>query len=257
MRRIKFIEPVESLRGNLSSNQKLLYPTHNNSAWDSPSNKKNYATNYRPSYIGAQRAKDGRTYFSVKVRSAVNMTDAVRMQQALLGASVSLTSSMQKSLPIQTNLQAAYRRAVRLGLTTKNMTKWIQEQTAIYLENQSDIYFNLDSSVFIVENPFVKNHESGAVAITSLNNDVLIKFWAQLATTPLFFTVNGSKGIAHTGDDFQAVAASSYNVLGITATGMVKIGNQWIKDSDGQYVNGDDTITANGVYTLTNVNPAP
>lgn len=257
MRSIEFIAPVAAMRGNLSGEKKLTYPTKNNDAWDAPDDKKSYATNYTPRYIGAKRSATGKSIFSVKQRSAVNMTSAVRMQQALLGASVSLSSSMAKQLTILPSLQSAYARAVRNGLTTKNFTKWVQEQTAIYLENKSDIYFNLDSSIFIVQNPYVKTHESGAVAITGINSSVLVKFWGQLATSPITFKVDGLKGIAHSGDDFQTLAASGYNVLGITATALVKIGNQWIKDSDDQYVNGDDIITANGVYTLTNVNPAP
>lgn len=250
MRRIEFIPPVQALRGNLSGEQKLTYPTKNNDAWEAPDDKKSYATNYTPRYIGSKRSANGKTLFSVKQRSAVNMTSAVRMQQALLGASVSLTSSMTKQLTILPSLQSAYERAKLIGLTTKTFNKWVQEQTAIYLENKSDIYFNLDSSVFIVQNPYKSTHETGAVAITGINNDIIVKFWTQLATNGITFTIDGRTGVANRNETFLELSNSGHNILGITTTsgGAVEFQDRFVQ-YEGTNVEDGDQIVNKRAYT--------
>ena len=240
MRGIEFIAPVAYMRGNLSGEKKLTYPTKNNDAWDAPDDKKSYATNYTPRYIGAKRSATGKSIFSVKQRSAVNMTSAVRMQQALLGASVSLSSSMVKQLTILPSLQSAYARAVNNGLTTKTFTKWVQEQSAIYLENKSDIFFNLDNSVFIVENPFIGSHESGAVSITGVNSAILVKFWGQLSLNGSSFTVAGQKGVCFVGENFIDLIASNHNILGLSRSDTQVEGMYPVKKGDLFLVFEDD-----------------
>ena len=47
MKRIEFIAPVESMRGNLSGNQSLEYALNNNPAYDAPDGVQ-YARNYQP-----------------------------------------------------------------------------------------------------------------------------------------------------------------------------------------------------------------
>ena len=260
MRSIEFIAPVAYMRGNLSGEKKLTYPTKNNDAWDAPDDKKSYATNYTPRYIGAKRSATGKSIFSVKQRSAVNMTSAVRMQQALLGASVSLTSSMTKQLTILPSLQSAYERAKLIGLTTKNFTKWVQEQTAIYLQNKTDIYFNLDSSVFIVQNPFLNDHAQGAVAIDGINTSILVKFWTILSVNGLTFKVAGATGIGFNDEVFEVLISSDINVLGLTSVmkgsaKYVKQGSMYLKNPSDQYVTSMVEPINHGVYTLTSTEP--
>lgn len=212
MKRIKFIEPVDCLQGKLTGNRKLTYPTRNNSAWEAPTGK-SYATNYRPSYIGNYRVKDGVSYFSTKVRSSVTMNDATRLIQALLGASVSLTSSMLKNPQILSIVQSAY---LINQPEEQTLSKWVQSQVRIFLDEKSDFWFIGNSGMNYIQNPFISTHHDPSIAITGLNKELLAKFWNELATDPINFSVNSQKGVGHTGDTFNGVIDSNYNVLGLS-----------------------------------------
>lgn len=85
MRKIEFIPGILAMRGNLSGNQKVGYPLQGGAAYDAPEGI-NHATAYRASYIGAKRAKDGLTYFSVKTKQTVNITPEARRKWAVLAA---------------------------------------------------------------------------------------------------------------------------------------------------------------------------
>lgn len=212
MKRITFIEPVASMQGKLSGNRKLTYPTRNNSAWEAPTGK-SFATNYRPSYIGNLRKKDGITYFGTKVRSSVTMNSTTRLIQALLGASVSITASMLKNPQILSIVQTAYLINEPEGQT---LSKWCQSQVRLFLEEKSDFWFIGNSGMNYIQNPFISTHHDPSIAITGLNLDILVKFWSQLATDPITFFVNNQKGICHTGDSFNEVVSGSYNSLGLS-----------------------------------------
>ena len=85
-KRIEFIAPVDSMRGNLSGSQDLVYAANDNKAYESPANQVNYAKNYRPSYVGAKRASDGLKFFGVKTKTATHTTQAAMTAMALMGA---------------------------------------------------------------------------------------------------------------------------------------------------------------------------
>lgn len=96
MKRIEFIPGILAMRGNISGNQKVGYPLQGGAAYDAPEGV-NHATTYRASYIGAKRAKDGMTYFSVKTKQTVNVTPEARFKWAVLAA-VSLIYSKALAL---------------------------------------------------------------------------------------------------------------------------------------------------------------
>lgn len=85
MKRIEFVPGILAMRGNISGNQKVGYPLNGGAAYDAPEGV-NHATTYRASYIGARRAKDGLTYFSVKTKQTVNITPEARLKWAVLAA---------------------------------------------------------------------------------------------------------------------------------------------------------------------------
>ena len=89
-KRIEFIAPVESMRGNLSGSQDLVYAANDNKAFESPAGQTNYAKNYRTSYVGARRASDGRKYFGVKTKTATKTSPAALRAMALMGATGTL-----------------------------------------------------------------------------------------------------------------------------------------------------------------------
>ena len=218
MRRIEFLAPVESMRGNLSGEQVLTYPTNDNSAWDAPSNKRSYATNYRPRYIGAKRTSNGKTYFAIKQRSAVTNSDTQRLTQALLGATRSLAVAIQADPTALLVIQTAFGRQTEFDTLSKFVENFIREGLKNYYDFQ--VYGNT-GGVTVYQNPFLKNHASGALEFPNYSaiQDVLVKFWTILGDANMFFTIGRATGIAHTGDTFDGVIESSYNVLGLAADG--------------------------------------
>lgn len=239
MKRITFIEPVGTMQGKLSGNRKLTYPTRNNSAWQAPEGK-SYATNYRPSYIGNLRVKDGVTYFSTKVRSSVTMNASTRLAQALLGASASLTSSMLKNPQILQIVTAAYIINEPKGQT---LSQWCTSQVRLFLEDHSDFYFISSTGFKYIQNPFIGTHSAGSIAITSVNEAIVTKFWPQLASDGITFTINGKEGIAFYGEHFSQLAASSHNTLGLTiSSGNVFMGDLYVKYNDVNVEDGDEVV---------------
>lgn len=93
MKRIEFIAPVESMRGNLSGNQSLEYADNNNPAYDAP-NGVQYARNYQPRFIGAKRGSDGLKYFAVRTKTATNLKASTRRAMAIVGVTAAIRSAL-------------------------------------------------------------------------------------------------------------------------------------------------------------------
>lgn len=97
MKRVSFIPGVDGMSGILAGRAgKLVYPSNDNKAFDAPDGRQ-YARNYGSRIVLAQRVKDGKAYFMVKTKSAVNMNDAARRRQAALGCVMSLISSLKSN----------------------------------------------------------------------------------------------------------------------------------------------------------------
>lgn len=255
MRRIELIAPFSAARGNLSGKQTLLYPTKNNAAWESPSNKRNYATNYTARYIGAVRSRDGRSYFSVKKRSAITMSPAMRLQQALIGGSKVVSDFIMHDGAHIQGLEVLYRRS-QIYRDGGSFYKWVSAAVRLALRDKSSgIYFFGDGSQsgIIYQNPWISSVAPGSPVAVTIPADILAKFWMQLANSPVEFTVNGSLGVAHTGNFFEDLVGTSYNVLGITIdNGEAKIGELFINfDHDGtKYVANSDNTEIQNYPTL-------
>lgn len=209
MRRIEFLAPVEAMRGNLSGNQKLLYPTQDNSAWDSPAGKRNYATNYETRYIGNKRAATGQKYFSVKTKSAVTMSPAMRRANGLLACSSTFADIIRTDLSILSQLQdlflASYEKSI--GWTFK---RWISNIVRQGLINKSGaFYFDPAGTPSpSVQNPFSATvpDQSRSLYAGDKTYDVIrntAKFWEYLG-------VDGSKLIP------VYLAGKKYFALAIT-----------------------------------------
>ena len=284
MRSIEFLAPVESMRGNLSGKQNLVYPTKDNRAWSAPSGVRSYARNYGTRYIGSKRAADGRKIFSVKQRSAVTNSPAQRMAQALMGAAKPIADFIMNNLTwraqlndmlvgyhkqglqyqpawspedIKTSAEASIRhylmRNIRdLMLIPKN------RQLAIQPQSGGDI---------VVNNPWYFSNNSG----TKVSNfgELLVKFWQQLSTdsNPIYFNVSGLTGLALSGesfDDFIGTTGDTYNytenVLGLSdqeigGFSYVKIGTMYLILKDGTYVKSSDDVDPTIKYYLTATAP--
>jgi hypothetical protein len=216
MRKIEFIAPVEAMRGNLSGNQKLTYPTQNNAAWDAPENKRSYATNYRPTYVGAKRSADGKTFFATKRRQAVKMSEAARLQMAVLSASSVIANILMYNLTVVSGLTERYKQTAPEGWSFK---RWIMDNIKDALRNKQHFAFMGTSlGALFVKNPYLSTAApAGGTSIdSSYPKDLLSKFWMQLADNPIQFKIGSQIGIAHKADDWDALANASYNTLNLT-----------------------------------------
>lgn len=267
MRKIEFIAPVEAMRGNLSGDQKLTYPTQNNAAWDAPEGKRSYATNYRPTYIGAKRSADGKTFFATKRRQAVKMSDAVRLQMAVLSASSVVANILMSNLSVVADLEARYRQTAPEGWSFK---RWIMDTIKDALRTKQHFAFMGTSlGALFVKNPYLSTDApAGGTSIdSSYPKDLLVKFWMQLADNAISFKVSKLTGIARNGDTFDDIIGSTYNVLGLTSstvdtTDYVTLGILYVvivdpdDPADVTYVNVDMAANDSENYQLTQTPPS-
>lgn len=258
MKRIEFISPVEAVRGNMSGNQKLLYAVNNNPAWDAPKGVRNYARNYSPRFIGAKIAATGHKYFSVRTKSAIYLSAKSLKAMALTGGAGAIFASMlrRKDLAPYSGMMQLYTYNVEQRGYKGTFRKFVMDFLRSGLEAKVENFTaNVASISVSFKNPWFDGSMTDGATV---KQEVLVKFFMQLAPNAVEFVVTGAgKGYAHQGDTWNKVAASNYNILGISSTSMVKIGAMWIVDNNDQYVNGIDAIDSTVVYKLTDVNPAP
>lgn len=240
MKQIEFIAPVEAMRGNLSrSKQGLLYADNDNPAWDAPEGKRSYARNYQPIFVGAKVSKSGRKYFSVKTKTAITISPAVKKRMALLAASNEVANIIMQDLQLGQRTEILYMAHHQEGWSYK---RWLMYYIRQGLDQKKTISFpNYEQYAALhVKNPYINTTQPSDAADISdrFSAEVLVKFWPQLANNPLIFKIGDLTGVAHEGDDFAAVVDSGYNVLDMSA--VTEEGQSYIKIDD-QYVWEEDT----------------
>lgn len=241
-KRIDFIAPVEAMRGNLSGTQTLLYAENDNPAYEAPDGRQ-YARNYRPSFIGAKRSSDGLKYFSVRTKSAVNNSASSRVTQAALGAAGNMASrlfGLQQWAELAASVQQIYENAKAHGITRAKSVRafFIEYAAPCFAQKQSEIlipFYESDGSYTTYwghPNPFVGEGQYDPAQDIWVSNAILVKFWLALARstnanlpTPAHYWVGGQKGICFVGNfgmgnSFSQIIAGGWNVLGLT-TGTV------------------------------------
>lgn len=224
MRRIEFIAPVDAMRGNLSGNQDLRYPTANNSAWDAPAGKRSYANNYGTRYVGAKRSRDGHKYFAVKQRSATLINSATKTNMALLAASSVIANILAQDLAVQTLLLAFYdvSAAKRNGWSWK---RYLQEGAREGLAAKTHITFaaeaevSVSADVVVISNPYINTAlpEGGHSINEQYPAELLIKFLPQLSNGGFTFTIVGQTGVSYPNETWAQLIASDHNILGLTS----------------------------------------
>lgn len=258
-KRIEFIAPVESVRGNLSGKQNLVYPSKDNSAFDSPEGKVNYARNYRPSYIGAKRSSDGLNFFSVRTRNAVNLTQASKRIMAINGASFGITSKILADEDLATALNTQMRAAIRAGQFSGNLRQFVYFYVSTMISNYAES-INIDflgGLINTLYNPWMSTNQVDYAP----TKDVLIKFWTSLRIGGITFKVNNLTGIAEEEYSFDNVIDDQkMNVLGFTKQQIgqdeyIKMGNFYLLNPSGAYVKALDPVIADGKYKTTSVAP--
>lgn len=286
MKSIEFLAPVEAMRGNLSGNQKLLYPTQNNAAWDAPSDKRSYSTNYQPRYIGAKRARDGKKYFATKKRSAVMMSPKMRKNMAVLSCSSVLANIIMDDLTNFTELQNRWLNSYEHKQLNWTFKHWLLEPIKTALLSKNNIVYNAPGATSIVyDNPFrfTGGPIPGSSDVTTqyFPFDLLYKFFNQLAVEPnATFTVDGLPAIAFSnkelgaGDPNSIVWPTSYPSLRnpyvvldwsalasgylIMSTGEGEEDFVYVLNPDGSYIPYSATAgpVNGGKYLTTDVAPA-
>lgn len=260
MKRIQFIAPVECIRGNMSGNQDLRYALNDNKAFESPRGQRNYARNYRPSFIGARRASDGRVYFAVKTKSAVHMTTKAINAMALLGGTGALVGAIlaNKSATPYTSLVALWEYAKQHGSVGVSLRKFASGIIRPALAAKTaNISATMGALSFSIKNPWLGN---GQTAGAEVSDEVLVKFWPELCPDGIVFSVAGLKGIASDGDTFGDVVDSvDTNLLGLS---LVEVGQKSyvVKGSsyliDGtEYVESSYEIVDGKAYDVTTTAP--
>lgn len=268
MKRIEFIAPVESMRGNLSGNQVLEYPTENNAAFEAP-NGLQYARNYQPRFIGAKRAKDGKKYFSVRTKSATRLNAKTREAMALTAGIAIVRSHLKRyQTASYLMLQAILldHLAFNPSFPDKTFTKWLDGILRNMLSTKSaskTVVPRAGSqglSTVTIYNPWVDEVHSHE----GYNAEQLAKFWMQLANNPIQFTVGGKVGYAKEDEVFSALIEGGdlafINILGLTTTGGsedVKYGEMYLlatPDAADAVVEGDEIISGNA-YVLSETDP--
>lgn len=260
MKRIEFIAPVEAMRGNLSGAQKLEYPTNNNAAYEGPVGSKNYARNYAARFVGAKIASSGKKYFTVRTKSANHLTAKSKKAMALLGGSGAIYAALLKESTLKAQAEAVYIKAQELGDVRsfrKFMTDYIR--TAL-IEHKAAISLNIAGTSVSIDNPWGKF--SGSLNIT-ISNAILIKFWTELVSNGVLFTVNGMKGVAHANDEFENIIEGNYNVLQLTKRNdvpdvpdmIICLGSSYLTYND-EMVEPLMSVVSNGEYQLTEFDPA-
>lgn len=267
MKRIEFIAPVESIRGNMSGRQDLRYAENDNKAFEGPQGTRNYARNYSPRFIGAKISASGRKYFAVKTKSASRLTTKSLKAMALLGGAGAIYASMirRQDLTPYTSMMRLYEYNIdRLGYTS-SFRRFVMDFLRNGLQNKvQNFTANVASISVSFKNPWYDGSMTDGATVT---NGILVKFWQQLAVNGIKFTVDGQIGIANSGDTFaQVIANSNTNVLHLVATpvgqnisavSMGDVANRLYLMLGDEYVYTTDEVAAGAKYTLTSVAPQP
>lgn len=202
MKRIEFIAPVEAVRGNLSGTQDLRYALNNNKAYEAPAGQRNYARNYRASFIGAKRASDGLKYFSVRTKSCTNVTAKWLKAGAILGGAGAIFADIMrnKTGELYNDLYAQWLELNSLG-NKKSFRKSVMDTIMSGLRNKvAEIVYAGPRGGVTIDNPWVKVVVSPQTFNVYVTPAVLFKFWPQLATgtqKKFEININGKVGLAY------------------------------------------------------------
>lgn len=256
MKRIEFIAPVESMRGNLSGAQKLEYPTDNQGAYEGPMGSVNYARNYSPRFVGAKIAKSGKKYFAVRLRTANHLTAKSKKAMALLGGTGAMVGVIlrNKSADLYTSLYAMYLKIQELG-DTRTFRKYLSDHIMAGLAAKSaTIVVTGPLSPISIDNPWNTAQTTPNVQVSQA---ILVKFWSELAAQPVIFTIDGLKSVAHVGNSFETIAGSAFNVLGLSiAEGFVMLSGSYVVDDAGNAADPANDPSNGEEYFTTAQTPA-
>ena len=268
-KRIEFIAPVESMRGSFSPKQRLLYAENNNPAFDAPVGRQ-YARNYQPTFIGAKRAASNLKYFACKTKSATLVTPASKLRMAITGGVGAIYAAILEAETMRARLEYSWKNYFK---SQKTFRAWcFVYLTDMLTRKAKNIQMGRDAQgeLIYVGNPW--NASSTTTYMPDISEEVLVKFWLQLAAVdggaaPIYFTVDGRKGIAFNGITFDSNTFADINILNLQAleVGRPEDEHQVMGIVDGEvnhylqingaYVDADAAVVTDGKYVTTEVAP--
>lgn len=258
-KRIEFLAPVESMRGNLSGSQDLVYAENDNRAYEAPADRTNYARNYQTRYIGNKRSSDGLKYFGVKTKSAVTTSANAMLAMAAMGGAAAVYNAMKAAGGTRWN-QVQYNYNESFKSYYKSLRQYAMNVIMQALRAKtSDITFG-GPTVARYPNPWVRPGQTDL----NIGNRVLTKFWTELSVNGTQFFVNGQIGIGKSEIPFGEIAEGSPevpNVLNLTtstvaSTNYMQQSSMYLKYDATTYVTAEDVPENNHKYFLTSVSPA-
>ena len=261
-KRIEFTPGIEAMRGSFSPKQTLLYALNNNPAFEAPVGRQ-YARNYQANFVGAKRAATGLKYFYMKTKSATLVTAASKQRMAISGGVGAIYAAILEAPTMRARLEYAWKnyfhspKTFRAFMDTYLRDMLTRKASAVQIGRDSE------GTIIVVGNPW--NASSTASYIPAISEDVLVKFWLQLAAidggaAPLYFTVDGRKGLGFENQTFTAmIDVTRMNVLSLSGgvTENLRVGGvdgPYVKLGT-SYVEIEDTIVADGKYYSTEVAP--
>lgn len=232
MKRIEFIAPVESMRGNLSGGQNLVYNPDDVKAYYAAQGKQ-FAKNYATRYIGAKRSASGMKLFQVRTKSATVIDSSALMTMAVLSGVAIIKSWLMKNeatawgaldrmaeikvLQNEAKSKAAYHFEI-LGAGLRAKSNFI---TYPAVHNGSE-----HINAITIVNPFGDGIQSGTQLLPLLTAAELLKFGPQLMRNYVIYSIVGNRAIApkidgqgnryHFNDITAGAGLSRFNTLGLT-----------------------------------------
>lgn len=149
---VEFMPPIDYLTGNISGHQSLEYG-QGGGAYEQPTGQRTAATNYEPRLIAKRLDRNkiyARSYFQVRTRTTVNMTESVRLNMAVMGGAGALFASLLRMKESEIYAQCLAAKPIELTLR--------QFMVPILKTGLSDknARINITANVFIV-NPWVSS----------------------------------------------------------------------------------------------------
>lgn len=206
MKSIEFMAPVHYMRGNLSGRQDIEYDEQGGEGYDVPTGQKVAANNYQPRLIAKRLHADtrnARSYFQVRTKTSINMTERKRRSLAVMGGAGALYAALISDktsqiyndcvnvCPQDVSLRSFIFPILMDGLTVKDPHITIAGN--VYIVNP---WASLDQPNVIVSQAIIDKFNSVLGYVDTPYNDTATA--ALMAAFPAQWTTIRDYGFAHT-----------------------------------------------------------
>lgn len=174
MRRIEFIAPIESMRGDLSGGEKNTY-LGGKDAYNAAGGGILHAENYSKRYIGSKKSANGKKFFSLRTAATVNMA-ATRHSMAAFGGTASLASYVKKDLTLMGPLKVLF---LALKQPNETYSKWLYNKLYLTIyDKQASVTITDGSTSVTINNPWVSG---GTGTSEPVPQTIIDKFASELS----------------------------------------------------------------------------